>query len=265
MPPAQARPPVEQSRPRRVRVLPNALAVAILLATLFTAWTPTSLFTGSLSEKLSLILTAQPEDNGAASTPYPQLRIGIVAGHWGYDSGAVCRDGTGRATLTEVDVNLKIATLVKEQLTQAGYLVDLLKEFDTRLNGYRAVVLVSIHNDSCNYVDEQATGFKVAAAMDTRDAKRASRLSECLRDRYQRTTGLPFHAGSITPHMREYHAFAEIDPITVAAIIETGFLNLDQEKLTRETDQVAEGVVKGILCFVKNENIEPTPLPTFAP
>jgi N-acetylmuramoyl-L-alanine amidase len=65
--------------------------------------------------------------------------------------------------------------------------------------------------------------------------------------------------------MREYHAFREIDPSTVAAIIETGFLNLDREILTRHTDLVAQGVVEGILCFANNENIEPTPIPGLTP
>jgi len=167
--------------------------------------------------------------------------------------------------LTEADVNYKIASLVVQKLTKLGFQVDLLNEFDTRLNGYRAVAIVSIHNDSCQYINDQATGFKVAAALNTRDANRASRLLACLQYRYQSATGMPFHAGSITPDMTSYHAFSEIDPNTVAAIIETGFLNLDQEILTQHTDQVADGVVNGILCFVNNENIEPTPTPTFTP
>jgi N-acetylmuramoyl-L-alanine amidase len=65
--------------------------------------------------------------------------------------------------------------------------------------------------------------------------------------------------------MREYHAFREIDPSTVAAIIETGFLNLDREMLTKNTDLVAAGVVDGILCFANNENVEPTAIPNLIP
>jgi N-acetylmuramoyl-L-alanine amidase len=174
-------------------------------------------------------------------------------------------DSTGKVTLTEADVNYKIATLVQQKLNDRGYQVDLLNEFDTRLNGYRAVAIVSIHNDSCEYINDQATGFKVASALTTRDANRANRLLACLVDRYHAATGLPFHAGSITPDMTSYHAFDEIDPNTVAAIIETGFLNLDQEILTQHTDQVADGVVNGILCYVNNENVEPTPIPTTNP
>ena len=254
-----------RSRPRPVRVLGSTIGLAILLATLFNLWTPSKgLFAGSFSDKLGLILTAQPESN-FVTTPQPQLRIGIVAGHAGNDSGATCIDSNGNITLTEADVNMDIAGRVQKALTAEGYQVDLLNEFDTRLNGYRALALVSIHNDSCDYINPEATGFKVAAAANTRDFNRATRLTECLRDRYGNVTGLHFHAGSITIDMRDYHAFSEIDPNTIAAIIETGFLNLDRDKLVNQTDLVADGVVRGILCFARNENIEPTPIPTFAP
>ena len=129
----------------------------------------------------------------------------------------------------------------------------------------RALAIVSIHNDSCEYINDEATGFKVAAALNTNDLNRANRLTACLVDRYERDTNLTFHAGSITSDMREYHAFREIDPSTVAAIIETGFLNLDREILTKHTDRIAEGVMDGILCFANNENIEPTPIPSLTP
>ena len=251
-------------RQRRVNAFGTTLGIALLLATLFTLWTPDGFFAANLSEQLRLILTPQAGQD-FISTPQPQLHIGIVAGHSGNDPGAVCRDSTGKVTLTEADVNLKIAELVRQKLTAQGFQVDLLNEFDTRLNGYRAVALVSIHNDSCDYINDQATGFKAAAALNTRDLNRAGRLTACLVDRYQRATNLAYHAGSVTADMREYHAFSEIDPNTIAAIIETGFLNLDREILTTHTDQVADGIVKGILCFVNNENVEPTPMPTPQP
>lgn len=251
-------------RSRSFRAVQTVLGVAILLATLFTALPSRGLVAGDFYNRLSVILT--PNTN--VSQPLvsqPQLRIGIVAGHSGNDSGAVCMDGNGNVTLTEADVNLKIAAIVQEQLTQKGYQVDLLREFDTRLNGYRALAIVSIHNDSCDYVNDEATGFKVAAALNTNDLNRANRLTACLVDRYENVTNLTFHAGSITGDMREYHAFREIDPNTVAAIIETGFLNLDREILTKHTDRIAEGVVEGILCFANNENIAPKAIPNSTP
>ncbi len=264
--PSQRRVPRNALRRRKVlnAIIPT-LGIAILLATLFTSLSPNSLSTISLSDKLALLLTPQVVNNNPSMPVQQALRIGIVSGHRGNDSGAVCTDANGNVTLTEADVNFKIATLVVQKLTQRGFQVDLLNEFDTRLNGYRAVALLSIHNDSCQYINPEATGFKVAAALDTRDANRASRLLTCMIDRYHTATGLPFHVNSITPDMTSYHAFSEIDPNTVAAIIEAGFLNLDQEILTQHTDQVADGIVNGLLCFVNNENIEPTPAPTLTP
>lgn len=238
------------------------ILVAIFLATLFTAWTPSSFSMGDLAKQWAQLMTPRPLGAGpAASTPLPPLRIGIVAGHLGNDSGSVCVDENGAVTLTEQEVNQKIAMLVQTSLVARGYQVDLLQEYDTRLGGYRAAALVSIHNDSCDYINDEATGFKVAAAMNTRDINRANRLTACLVDRYMRVTGLKFHAGSITTDMTDYHSFSEIDPNTIAAIIETGFLNLDGDYLTTHTDKVADGIVQGILCFINNENIEPTPFP----
>jgi N-acetylmuramoyl-L-alanine amidase len=252
-------------KPRGINAFGTTLGVAILLATLFTAWTPSSLFASNFQEKLRLILTPQAGPNTFITTPQPQLRIGIVAGHNGNDSGTVCLDEDGQVDLTEAGVNLEIAELVQKSLVGQGFQVDLLNEFDTRLNGYRAVALVSIHNDSCAYINDQATGFKVASSLETRDVNRAQRLTACLVDRYKRITGLTFHATSITRDMTEYHAFSEIDPNTITAIIETGFLNLDREILTNQTERVADGVTQGILCFINNESVLPTPIATIAP
>ena len=256
--------PKPNKRQRPFRAVQSILGIAILLATLFTMLPSRGLATGDFYERLSLILTPRSQE-GAQLVSQPQLRIGIVAGHSGNDSGAVCYDGNGNVTLTEAEVNLKIAAIVQQQLTQKGFQVDLLREFDTRLNGYRALAIVSIHNDSCEYINDEATGFKVAAALNTNDINRANRLTACMVDRYERATNMSFHSGSITADMREYHAFREIDPSTVAAIIETGFLNLDREILTKRTESVAAGIVDGILCFTNNQNIELTPIPNLTP
>ncbi len=229
--------------------------VAVLVATLFVAFTPGAL-SGSMSDQLAVLLTPQPAGEALpGGTPRPRVKIGIVAGHWGNDSGAVCENGT-----TELEVNLQIATLVQQKLIALGFETDLLEEFDPRLKGYQAAALISIHNDSCVYINDQATGFKVARAMSARDQNLAGRLEACLRERYQRKTGLPLH-NSVTNDMTLYHAFDEISPDTTAAIIETGFLNLDYRILTENTEQVASGVVEGILCFINNENIAPTATP----
>lgn len=176
----------------------------------------------------------------AAAQPAGGLQVGLIAGHAGNDSGAVCPDG-----LTEAEVNLDVAERTATQLRSQGVRVDLLDEFDDRLRGYRADALVSIHADSCS-VDY--TGFKVANQEDAGEA--SQRLTACLWDHYEAVTGLPRHPQTITPDMTRYHAFNRIAVTTPAAIIELGFLNIDGPFLTLEAERAAQGVSEGILCFL---------------
>lgn len=251
--------PLSSPRPsggvHTARVLQTVFSVAILVATLFVGFSP-KMFSGNLGSLVSGLLVPQSDSGQAIATPARVVRIGIVSGHWGNgdDPGAVCPDGTN-----EHDVNLSIASLVRQKLGARGYQIDLLQEFDPRLEGYQAAVLLSIHADTCDDIDNQATGFKVAASTYSRDQNLANRLTACLDDRYASVTGLPYHSGSVTVNMTDYHAFSVIDPATAAAIIETGFLNLDRDILFGHPDRVADGVVSGILCFVNNESVKPTP------
>jgi N-acetylmuramoyl-L-alanine amidase len=240
------------------------ILVAFVLATLFTAWTPAGLLPGNLGGKVPISLEPLPSqtpEGAPTATPRTRPLIGIVAGHSGNDSGSVCADG-----FTEAQLNMDVATRVQKDLIAAGLDVDLLKEFDHRLTNYQATALVSIHADSCDYINDQATGFKVASALANPRPERAARLTACLRNRYAQATNLPLH-NSITIDMTSYHAFDEINPETTAAIIEVGFLNLDRQLLTQKTDLVAKGVTDGILCFIRNEDVSPSqePVPEVSP
>jgi N-acetylmuramoyl-L-alanine amidase len=232
------------------------IAAAFILATLFTAWTPTDLAQvgqlGQGSSRAALPPTPLPPD-WPTSTPRPRPLIGIVVGHWGdnNDPGAVCEGGD----LTELMVNQNIANLVKESLVAEDLDVVLLKEFDPNLSGFQASALLSIHADSCDYINPQATGFKVAAALSNPRPELSARLTACLRSRYGNATLLGLHSTSITEDMTSYHAFDEIDENTPAAIIETGFLNLDRQLLEKEPEKSARGITEGILCFLYNEDI----------
>lgn len=191
----------------------------------------------------------EPSQSATATPSVP--RVGVVAGHWGSDDGAACPDG-----LTEVKVNLNVAELVAQSLRGLGYEVDLLEEFDTRLDGYLADALVSIHADSCERIenaDPPPTGFKVASVEGSYVPEEERRLVECLTDAYAERTGLPFHENSITGHMTGYHTFFAIDGRTPGAIIETGFMWLDRELLTQHPDVVAQGIVDGIVCYLEGE------------
>jgi N-acetylmuramoyl-L-alanine amidase len=245
------------------RQLATVAVVGIGLAAVFTVWTPGAGGGPSLSEQLAGVLNVRPPISDATAVPVAQaeptatqgvesLRIGIVAGHNGpqNDPGAVCPDG-----VTEAGVNRDIATRVKAGLEAAGFQVDLLDEFDARLDQYRALALVSIHNDSCEYINELATGYKVAGTLGNQARDKSAQLTACLTDRYARATGMTFHANTVTRDMTEYHSFFEIAPETPAAIIETGFLNLDRQILTQEPYRVAQGVIDGLICYVRGEPV----------
>jgi N-acetylmuramoyl-L-alanine amidase len=242
---------------RTGRILQTTFSVAFLLATLFTGFSP-KMFSGNFGTMISGLLTPQPVGGEAIPTTQRTLRIGIVSGHWGNggDPGAVCPDGTN-----ELDVNLAIASIVRQQLEARGYSIDMLQEFDPRLEGYQAALMLSIHSDTCDVIDSQATGYKIAASSYSRDKNLTDRLSACLYARYGIITGLPYRAGNITLNMTDYHAFRAVDPSTPAAIIETGFLGLDHDLLVNHPDVVADGVVAGVLCFVRSETVQPIPTP----
>jgi N-acetylmuramoyl-L-alanine amidase len=176
------------------------------------------------------------------SVPY----VGIIAGHAGSDSGALCPDG-----LQEVDINMQIARRTVEILQLRGWRVDLLEEFDERLRGYEADALVSIHADSCTYPGK--SGFKVARAESSYIPGAEDELVRCLSRYYQARTGLPFDANTITYDMTRYHAYYEIHEDTPAAIIEVGFMLDDRDLLTERPDVVAQGIVDGLICFVEGE------------
>ena len=177
-----------------------------------------------------------------------QNRVGIVSGHRGNDSGTVCSDG-----LTEAQVNFDAATRTASILRAQGYTVDVLGEFDEQLKGYRALALLSIHADSCDYINDLTTGYKVARFLYSAIPEQEDKLVACVSSRYKKATGLQFHRTTVTHNMLEYHAFREIDPKTPGAIIELGFMYKDRNVLVGRKDAVGQGVANGLLCFLRNE------------
>ena len=183
----------------------------------------------------------QPVEQRLIQSPPPR-KIGLIAGHRGSDSGTECQDG-----LTEVQITSDLTEQLAEQLRISGIETETLDEFDARLENYSATALISIHIDSCDYINEIATGFKIAGSpfIDS------SKLTICMQEAYSDATELAYHPNSVTPHMSEYHAFRKISPGTQALIIEIGFLNLDRELLTARSDVVLAGLANGISCFME--------------
>ncbi len=217
-----------------LRNLLTALGIGIVVLAVISVRTdPFSLGLGEEGKSWLELLGSRP------SAP----RIAIIAGHWQFDSGAVCPDG-----LQEVDINLDVARRVVEVLRGSGYVAEVLPEYSRKLDGYRAVAMVSLHADSCV---EHVSGFKVAARVGRVGQEEDNRLVECLHEAYGKATGLPRHDRTITVDMTQYHAFRVISPETPAAIIEMGFMGSDRELLTQQQDLVAQGIVEGILLFLE--------------
>ena len=117
-------------------------ALAIIAVVVLPSWAPEPTpVTATLTPTRTP--SATPTATKIAPTPTPTKppkKVGLVAGHWStdpqkYDPGAVCPDG-----LTEVEINLAIAQLVKALLEGQGYEVDILEaeilEYLGKIRGY---------------------------------------------------------------------------------------------------------------------------------
>ena len=181
-------------------------------------------------------------------------QIALISGHAGNDSGAVCTDDTSQPTdqpiVTEANLIAAIANRVATQLRGSGTQVVILDEFDSRLEGYRADLLLSLHADSCI----EASGYKFAVTSKSSLAPTmATDLSACFDQFYAEATGLQPHPNTITHNMTDYHAFRRIDPQTPALILEVGFIGGDQALLVQRPDLVAGGITASIRCFFERE------------
>ncbi|MCC6802340.1 MAG: N-acetylmuramoyl-L-alanine amidase [Anaerolineae bacterium] len=224
------------------------IVAAGLMATIFTWWTPTEFISDRARQGLSIVMETQAATVVPTTLPTPNWarRIGIVSGHRGNDSGAVCDDG-----LTEASINLSVAELVVRDLRGLGYTVDLLDEFDPRLNDFQASALVSIHSNTCRDFGEPVSGFLVAASAGRITSRtQDDELVNCIAQHYATTTRLARRMET-TIDMTDYHTFREINVRTPAAIIEIGFMLADRDLLTQHPDMVARGITDGVLCYLE--------------
>jgi N-acetylmuramoyl-L-alanine amidase len=240
---------------RPIIIIPVAAA---LIATIFAWFTPPEMINSEVRDELSADLATSTFATfapTAEATANWQKRIGIVSGHRGgevYDPGAVCTDANGEAMRpNENDINFSVAERVVNALRAMGYTVDLLDEFDPRLQNYQAAALVSIHANTCREWPggEIVSGFLIAAP-EARASMRGNDelLVGCVANYYGALTQLQRRPG-VTRDMTDYHNFREIHPQTPAAIIELGFLREDWDLLTMQPDLMAQAITNGILCF----------------
>ena len=169
----------------------------------------------------------------------------IDAGHGGEDNGC------GFNNIMEKDINLEIARLVVQKLKELGYPVEMAREDDTYIakeerveeaNKNRALIYVSIHQNSCP--DSSVKGIETwyNGEDTTRDSARLARLI------HQETIK---STQAVERDMVSDNSLCVVDKTQMpACLIETGFLSNGEERALLQTkeyqEKVAEGIVSGI-------------------
>lgn len=189
--------------------------------------------------------------------PSGPVRVALQAGHWraheAPDEQAGLRDnGTRGGGKAEWEVNLEIARRAAAILEDSGYVVEVLP---TRIPpGYWADLFVSIHADG--HSSPRISGYR--AAPPRRDATgRAAEFAALLDRAYGEETGLPYY-GTVTRRMRGYYAFNyrryehALHPMTVGAILETGFLTSPRDRavLVQDPERAARGITRAVTQFL---------------
>ncbi len=188
--------------------------------------------------------------------PEGPVRIALQAGHWRADEAprelsGLRRNGTRWGETAEWEMNLEIVRAAATMLEEMGYVVDILPAVVPP--SYRAHLFIAVHADGSN--DPNASGYRVAAP--SRDATgRASGIVALLRETYGQATGIK-RLPTVTRRMRNYYAFNfrryehALHPMTIAVIIETGFLTSQRDRrvIVDDPERAARGIVEAIAAF----------------
>ncbi|MDE2747391.1 MAG: N-acetylmuramoyl-L-alanine amidase [Chloroflexota bacterium] len=193
-------------------------------------------------------------------TPQWLRRIGIISGHRGLgtnlnrDPGAVCYDAYQQPYLEEETINFAVSRRVVANLEALNFTVDMLDEFDPRLDDYRADALLSIHANSCIDFGEVVSGYIVSKSDARPDVGADVLLRECIALNYGAHIPLE-RSYNETEDMINNHAWRKIHPLTPGVILEMGFMLADQEILTTQHDLLAHAITMGILCYIENAGL----------
>lgn len=242
-----------------VVALSTALVATLLMFFVNPEYVNPAVVRGLQLEDDEIIAGASAGRPTPVQTPHWLRRIGIVSGHRGTtqsgarDPGAICEDVYGNSILEEADINFAVAKRVVAALEGMNYGVEMLDEFDPRLNNYRADALVSIHANTCYDFGEHVSGFIVAISEARPEFGADAFLRECIAQNFGAYVPLE-RSYNLTDDMTDNHTWRKIHPLTPAMILEMGYMLADQAVLTDDPDLLARAIVDGILCFIENVN-----------
>ncbi len=242
-----------------VVVVSTALVATLLMFFVNPEYVNPAVVRGLQLESEEIIAGVAAGNPTPVRTPHWLRRIGIISGHRGKsdsgarDPGAICQDEYGNSILEEADINFAVATRVVASLEGMNYGVEMLDEFDPRLNDYRADALVSIHANTCYDFGEYVSGYIVAISEARPEFGADAFLRECIAENYGAYVPLE-RSYNLTADMTDNHTWRKIHPLTPGMILELGYMLADQAVLTEDPDLLARAIVDGILCFMENVN-----------
>ncbi|MCH8274932.1 MAG: N-acetylmuramoyl-L-alanine amidase [Armatimonadetes bacterium] len=190
--------------------------------------------------------------------------IVVDPGHGGRDAGAQHKEDGER--LDEKDLNLAVARIVADLLSESGSTVVMTRNDDYHVGVYdrpemanasEAHFFISIHFNSNPTPNSRSGTFTYYHSDDT-DSKL---LAECILGEISKVSGLPSNGAmsDYTVHWRgEKKGFAVLRSIEMPGVlVEIAYLNndTDRKRLLEPEFQraVAEAIVKGIEVYIGNE------------
>jgi len=228
------------------KALVTIIFSALLTATILISFSPGA-------EYIDQFIPASETKSSGNENNNQKKIIGILPGHYGFDSGYQC--GAEYNFVKEADVNLRIAVMVRDYLESQGYSVDFLHEFDPALSNYTALALVSIHSNRCDTAESTQSGFNITTGGQNTYPSESKRLNDCLAYHYAQNSDLNFLGENYTPGEEMLYSFDTVNNYTTISIIHTGYLSNDYRTLSEKTNSLAKGIADGIICYVEDDTV----------
>ena len=230
-----------------LKALVTILFSALVTATILVTFSPGAEY---IDQIVPAAETTTDDINGSGNK---RKIIGIIPGHYGFDSGYQC--GAEYNFVKESDVNLRIAVMVRDYLETLGYTVNFMHEFDPDLTNYTALALVSIHANQCDTSDSSQSGFNITTGGQNAYPSESRRLNDCLTYHYAQNSGLNFLGENFDTDEEMLYSFDTVNNYTTISVIHTGFMGNDYRTISEKTNSLAKGIADGIICYVEDEPV----------
>lgn len=196
-------------------------------------------------------------------------KVVIDAGHGGFDSGAVGKDGSGNAVLYEKTANLNIALSLEQKLKSRGVDVVMTRSTDKALgtttmedlvnrsliaNNNNADIFVSIHNDASDNTSATGTSVLYAGLANSGNYGISGKeIAANILTPLVKATGLANRGLSERPNLVVLKR-----TVMPAVLVECAFVTCEKDRAVLMNDakvsQIADAICEGIITSLKTMN-----------